>query len=88
MPARSRPVLLYIDEEMGDMHNLSGSVDQPLAQIPYEDLNPGSEDADQDHEPLPLALSSDTVLRGALVFSCIGLQIRFFGPSQFFSRNA
>ena len=35
--------LLYIDEEMGDMHNLSGSVDRPLSSIPYEELNPGSE---------------------------------------------
>jgi 2-oxoglutarate ferredoxin oxidoreductase subunit beta len=33
--------LLYIDEESGDMHDLSGSVDQPLSQIPYEELNPG-----------------------------------------------
>jgi 2-oxoglutarate ferredoxin oxidoreductase subunit beta len=35
--------LLYIDEEMGDMHDLSGSVDRPLSKIPYEELNPGSE---------------------------------------------
>ena len=34
--------LLYIDEETGDMHDLSGSVEQPLSQIPYQDLNPGS----------------------------------------------
>ncbi len=34
--------LLYIDEEAGDMHYLSGSVDRPLAKIPYEELNPGS----------------------------------------------
>ena len=33
--------LLYIDAETGDMHDLSGSVDQPLANIPYEELNPG-----------------------------------------------
>jgi 2-oxoglutarate ferredoxin oxidoreductase subunit beta len=33
--------LLYIDEESGDMHDLSGSVDQPLSQIPYKELNPG-----------------------------------------------
>ena len=33
--------LLYIDEEMGDMHDLSGSVDRPLSKIPYEELNPG-----------------------------------------------
>ena len=35
--------LLYIDEETGDMHDLSGSVDRPLAQIPYEELNPGAD---------------------------------------------
>ena len=35
--------LLYIDEETGDMHDLSGSVDQPLSQIPYQDLNPGKD---------------------------------------------
>lgn len=35
--------LLYIDEESADMHGLSGSVDRPLASIPYEELNPGKE---------------------------------------------
>ena len=35
--------LLYIDEETGDMHDLSGSVEQPLAKVPYEDLVPGKE---------------------------------------------
>ena len=35
--------LLYIDEETGDMHDLSGSVDQPLAKIPYEELDPGKD---------------------------------------------
>ncbi|HET6629863.1 MAG TPA: 2-oxoacid:ferredoxin oxidoreductase subunit beta [Woeseiaceae bacterium] len=35
--------LLYIDEEMGDMHALSGSVDRPLSKIPYDELNPGRE---------------------------------------------
>ena len=35
--------LLYIDEESEDMHELSGSIDGPLAKIPYEELNPGSE---------------------------------------------
>ena len=34
--------LLYIDEESGDMHDLSGSVEQPLSKIPYEELNPGN----------------------------------------------
>jgi 2-oxoglutarate ferredoxin oxidoreductase subunit beta len=33
--------LLYIDEETGDMHDLSGSVETPLSKLPYEDLNPG-----------------------------------------------
>jgi len=35
--------LLYIDEEAGDMHDLSGSVEQPLSQIQYQDLNPGKD---------------------------------------------
>jgi 2-oxoglutarate ferredoxin oxidoreductase subunit beta len=35
--------LLYIDQETGDMHDLSGSVERPLARIPYAELNPGSE---------------------------------------------
>ena len=35
--------LLYIDEETGDMHDLSGSIDEPLSQIPYDDLNPGKD---------------------------------------------
>ncbi|HUD96127.1 MAG TPA: hypothetical protein VMO24_01215, partial [Woeseiaceae bacterium] len=35
--------LLYIDEEMGDMHDLSGSVNAPLSKIPYSELNPGKE---------------------------------------------
>ena len=35
--------LLYIDAETGDMHDLSGSVREPLAKIPYEELNPGAE---------------------------------------------
>jgi 2-oxoglutarate ferredoxin oxidoreductase subunit beta len=38
--------LLYIDAEAGDMHDLSGSVDTPLAKIPYEELNPGSKTLD------------------------------------------
>jgi len=33
--------LLYIDEETGDMHDLSGSVEVPLSKLPYEDLSPG-----------------------------------------------
>jgi 2-oxoglutarate ferredoxin oxidoreductase subunit beta len=35
--------LLYIDEETGDMHDLSGSVETPLSKLPYEDLNPGKD---------------------------------------------
>ena len=35
--------LLYIDEESEDMHGLSGSVDQSLSKIPYEELNPGAD---------------------------------------------
>jgi len=35
--------LLYIDEETGDMHDLSGSVQMPLSKIPYEELNPGKQ---------------------------------------------
>jgi 2-oxoglutarate ferredoxin oxidoreductase subunit beta len=35
--------LLYIDEESGDMHHLSGSVETPLSKLPYESLNPGPE---------------------------------------------
>ena len=35
--------LLYIDNETGDMHRLSGSVPEPLAKIPYDELNPGAD---------------------------------------------
>jgi len=35
--------LLYIDKESADMHDLSGSVERPLARIPYDELNPGAE---------------------------------------------
>ena len=34
--------LLYIDEESQDMHGLSGTVDEPLAKLSYEKLNPGA----------------------------------------------
>ena len=34
---------IAIDEETGDMHDLSGSIDIPLSKIPYEKLNPGKE---------------------------------------------
>ncbi len=33
--------LLYIDAETGDMHDLSGSVHEPLSKIPYSELVPG-----------------------------------------------
>jgi 2-oxoglutarate ferredoxin oxidoreductase subunit beta len=36
--------LLYIDSETGDMHDLSGSVKEPLAKIPYGELNPGKDE--------------------------------------------
>ena len=36
--------LLYIDEERNEMHDLMGNVDTPLAQLPYEDLTPGSKE--------------------------------------------
>jgi 2-oxoglutarate ferredoxin oxidoreductase subunit beta len=36
--------LLYIDSETGDMHDLSGSVEKPLAKIPYDELNPGKDE--------------------------------------------
>jgi len=35
--------LLYIDESTGDMHSDASTVEMPLSQVPYEDLNPGSE---------------------------------------------
>jgi len=34
--------LLYIDESAADMHGVSGTVDRPLVEIPYEELCPGS----------------------------------------------
>ena len=35
--------LLYIDATVPDMHAANGTVDEPLYQIPFEDLCPGSE---------------------------------------------
>jgi 2-oxoglutarate ferredoxin oxidoreductase subunit beta len=35
--------LLYIDEEVADMHDLAGTTEMPLVEIPFEKLNPGSE---------------------------------------------
>jgi 2-oxoglutarate ferredoxin oxidoreductase subunit beta len=34
--------LLFVDEQMGDMHATSGTVDTPLAQLPFEQICPGS----------------------------------------------
>ena len=34
--------LLYLDESRAEMHELSGNVDTPLSQLPFEGLNPGS----------------------------------------------
>lgn len=36
--------LLYVNEEREEMHELMGNVDTPLAQLPYEGLQPGSEE--------------------------------------------
>ncbi len=33
--------LLYIDEDTPDFHTVANTVDEPLASIPYEELNPG-----------------------------------------------
>jgi 2-oxoglutarate ferredoxin oxidoreductase subunit beta len=35
--------LLYIDESTGDMHSDAGTVEKPLSQLGYEDLNPGQD---------------------------------------------
>jgi 2-oxoglutarate ferredoxin oxidoreductase subunit beta len=34
--------LLYLDQTAADMHGVNGTVDQPLTQLPYESLCPGS----------------------------------------------
>jgi 2-oxoglutarate/2-oxoacid ferredoxin oxidoreductase subunit beta len=34
--------LLHIDENAADMHGVSGTVDTPLVELPYEELCPGS----------------------------------------------
>ena len=36
--------LLYIDKSRQEMHDLMGNVDTPLAQLPLDELNPGSEE--------------------------------------------
>ena len=34
--------LLYIDENAREFHDMARTVEQPLSEIPYEELNPGS----------------------------------------------
>ncbi len=34
--------LLFVDETLGDMHELNGTVARPLVDVPYEELCPGS----------------------------------------------
>jgi 2-oxoglutarate ferredoxin oxidoreductase subunit beta len=34
--------LLYLDESRADMHELSGNIDTPLSQLPFDGLNPGN----------------------------------------------
>jgi 2-oxoglutarate ferredoxin oxidoreductase subunit beta len=34
--------LLYIDESAEEMHGVSGTIDQPLVDVPYDQLCPGS----------------------------------------------
>jgi 2-oxoglutarate ferredoxin oxidoreductase subunit beta len=35
--------LLHIDESASDMHGVSGTVERPLVDLPYEELCPGSQ---------------------------------------------
>jgi 2-oxoglutarate ferredoxin oxidoreductase subunit beta len=39
--------LLYLDETLGDMHQMNATVDRPLAQVPFDELCPGSAALDQ-----------------------------------------
>jgi 2-oxoglutarate ferredoxin oxidoreductase subunit beta len=39
--------LLYVDETAPDMHEIAGTVDQPLNQVPYEKLCPGNKVLDE-----------------------------------------
>ncbi len=39
--------LLYLDPEANDMHSMLDSVDEPLTDVPFEDLCPGSEALDK-----------------------------------------
>jgi 2-oxoglutarate ferredoxin oxidoreductase subunit beta len=34
--------LLYIDEQSSDLHELGNTAEQPLTQVPYSKLSPGS----------------------------------------------
>jgi 2-oxoglutarate ferredoxin oxidoreductase subunit beta len=35
--------LLFLDETLPEMHDISGTAAEPLMKMPYEDLNPGSD---------------------------------------------
>jgi len=39
--------LLFVDKGGGDVHDMNGTVDTPLSQVPYEKLCPGSTALDQ-----------------------------------------
>ncbi len=39
--------LLFVDETLPDMHEMSGTVETPLVNVPYEDLCPGSAALDE-----------------------------------------
>jgi 2-oxoglutarate ferredoxin oxidoreductase subunit beta len=39
--------LLFVDETAQDMHEISGTVEQPLNQVPFEKLCPGSRELDE-----------------------------------------
>ena len=39
--------LLFVDESRGDMHDMSGTVETPLTQVPFEELCPGSAALDE-----------------------------------------
>jgi 2-oxoglutarate ferredoxin oxidoreductase subunit beta len=42
--------LLYLDEQLPDLHEMSSTIELPLAQLPYEDLCPGSAALDKFQE--------------------------------------
>jgi 2-oxoglutarate ferredoxin oxidoreductase subunit beta len=42
--------LLYVDPSGQDMHSTLGTVERPLAQLPFEELCPGSEALDKVQE--------------------------------------